>query len=55
MIKVGSFQQKANWFLVGFVFGCIFTIIFLLWLIQESEAKALELESVSLNSQYYPY
>jgi len=51
-IPVGSFKQKANWFLVGFVFGCIFIIILLLYVMQKSEAKALMLTSLSVDSQY---
>ncbi len=46
-IKVGSFKQKANWFLVGFVFGCIFIIIILLYIIQKAEATANNINSVT--------
>jgi hypothetical protein len=42
-IPIGSLKQKANWFLVGFVFGCIFIIIILLYLTQKATAKALDL------------
>jgi hypothetical protein len=52
-VPVGSFKQKANWFLVGFVFGCIFIIILLLYVMQKSEAKALMLNSVSEHPEYY--
>lgn len=53
-LEVGSFHQKANWFLVGFVFGCIFIIITLLYIAQKSEAKAQGLDSVSLYYKYNP-
>ncbi len=43
MIKIGNARQKANWFLVGFVFGCIFIIIILLYSTQKATAVALEL------------
>ena len=52
-MEVGSLKQKANWFLVGFVFGCIFIITLLLYVMQKSEAKAQLLDSVSLNSEYF--
>ncbi len=51
-IPVGSFKQKANWFLVGFVFGCIFIIVMLLYVMQKSVAKAQLLDSVSTNYHY---
>ncbi len=51
-MQVGNLKQKANYFLVGFVFGCIFIITLLLYIMQKSEAKALMLNSVSLNSEY---
>ncbi|MFZ2522619.1 MAG: hypothetical protein WAX44_03870 [Minisyncoccia bacterium] len=52
ILPVGNFKQKANWFLVGFVFGCIFIIVLLLSVMQKSVAKAQLLDSVSLNSEY---
>lgn len=51
-MKVGNFKQKANWFLVGFVFGCIFIIILLLYVMQQSVARAELLNSISLNPEY---
>jgi hypothetical protein len=53
-MRVGSFQQKADWFLIGFVFGCIFIIIILLIAMQRSEAKAQGIDSVSLYYKYNP-
>ena len=50
-VQVGNLKQKANWFLVGFVFGCIFIITLLLYIMQKAEAKAEYLDSVSLNSE----
>lgn len=47
-MKLGNLQQKASWFLVGFVFGCIFIIILLLHIMVKSEQKAEYLDSVSL-------
>lgn len=47
-MKVGSLQQKANWFLVGFVFGCTFIITLLLHVMVKSEQKADYLDSVSI-------
>ena len=52
-MKVGNFKQKANWFLVGFVFGCIFILTLLLWVMVEAQNKAEHLNSVSLNMEYY--
>lgn len=51
-MHVGNFKQKANWFLVGFVFGCIFVIILLLYIVQKAEAQADLLDSVSLHKEY---
>lgn len=42
-MKTGSFKQKANWFTVGFVFGCIFVIILLLFVSVKAEQKAQDL------------
>ncbi len=53
VIQVGSFKQKANWFLVGFVFGCIFIITLLLYSMVVAEAKAESLTSLAQDSQYY--
>lgn len=39
-MKVGNLQQKANWFTVGFVFGCSFIIILLLFVKVKAEQKA---------------
>ncbi|KND51115.1 MAG: hypothetical protein AB198_01700 [Parcubacteria bacterium C7867-003] len=46
-MKLGSLQQKADWFLVGFVFGCIFIITILLYIMVRTEQKAEHLDSVS--------
>jgi hypothetical protein len=46
-ITVGSFKQKANWFLVGFVFGCIFIITILLYIMQKAEATGEDISSVT--------
>ncbi len=51
-MKVGSFNQKANWFMVGFVFGCIFIIILLLYIKVEAEKKA---QDFIYDGQYYSY
>jgi len=48
MPQIGSFKQKANWFLVGFVFGCIFIVTLLLWTMVKAEEKSLYMDSVSL-------
>ncbi len=46
-MQVGSIKQKANWYLVGFVFTCIAVIIVLL----QIEVKAVEkAESLSYNN-----
>ena len=49
-LRVGTFKQKANWFLVGFVFGCIFIIILLLYIMQKAEATGENISSVSNNT-----
>ncbi|MEQ1499967.1 MAG: hypothetical protein ABL917_01175 [Parcubacteria group bacterium] len=46
-MKVGSIQQKASLPIVVFVFSCIFTIIFLLYISVKAEEKALGLTSTS--------
>lgn len=51
-MKVGSFQQKANWFMIGFVFGCISIITLLLFVMVKAEERALYLDSVSYYSYY---
>jgi hypothetical protein len=53
MFKIGSFKQKANWFMTGFVFGCIFIIVLLLHVMVKSEQKALSIDSVSMYSEEY--
>lgn len=52
-MKVGSLKQKANWFLVGFVFGCIFIIIILLILLQKYTEVGLQLSYEQDYSAYY--
>ncbi|HEY4505200.1 MAG TPA: hypothetical protein VJG67_00715 [Candidatus Paceibacterota bacterium] len=47
MINIGKLQQKANSFLVIFVFGCIIITIVLLYVMQKAEATA---ENLSLQS-----
>jgi hypothetical protein len=54
-LRVGNFKQKANWFLVGFVFGCIFVIILLLFILQKSEAAADELNSITRYGEEVSY
>jgi hypothetical protein len=49
---IGEFNQKANWFLVGFVFGCIFIIIILLYIKVLAERKA---QDYIYDGQYYSY
>ncbi|MFZ2621251.1 MAG: hypothetical protein WAX85_00860 [Minisyncoccia bacterium] len=53
-IQVGNFHQKASWFIVGFVFGCIFVITVLLYIMQRAEAVSQDLSSVLHDSQYIP-
>ncbi|TSC70935.1 MAG: hypothetical protein CEO12_60 [Parcubacteria group bacterium Gr01-1014_46] len=53
-MRVGSLQERANWFLVGFVFGCIFIIILLLYAMVKAEQKADYLDSVSLYYVHNP-
>lgn len=48
-MKIGSFRQKANWFTVGFVFGCTFIITLLLFVMVKAQEKADYLDSVSLH------
>lgn len=42
-MQVGTFKQKANVYLVGFVFTCILVIIFLLYVKVKAEEKAQDL------------
>lgn len=42
-MKVGSFKEKANPYLVGFVFCCIFVVIFLLNVKVKAQEKAEQL------------
>ncbi len=53
-MKTGNLRQKANWFTVGFVFGCTFIIVILLIATVKSEAKAQNLDSLSLFYKYNP-
>ncbi len=46
-MKVGSLHQKASWFMVGFVFGCIFIIILLLYVSVKAEERAQSLTSIA--------
>lgn len=52
-MKVGSFRQKANWFTIGFVFGCIFIITILLFIKTRAESKAQELSYLTGDYSYY--
>ena len=52
LLETGSLKQKANWFLVGFVFGCIFIIILLLFTMVKAEAKADEYTSIYQDQEY---
>jgi hypothetical protein len=52
-MKVGNLQQKANWFLVGFVFGCIFIITLLLFAKVKAEQRAQELSYLTGDYSYY--
>lgn len=49
ILPIGNPRQKANWFLVGFVFGCIFIIVGLLYVMQQAVAKAEQIDSISQN------
>lgn len=51
-MQVGNFKQKANWYLVGFVFSCIAVIIVLLQIKVKAEQKA---QSLSYNGDYSAY
>ncbi len=54
MIQIGSFKQKANWFMTGFVFGCIFIIILLLHVMVKAQEKSMYVDSISIyNSGSY--
>ncbi len=52
-MKVGTLKQKANWFLVGFVFGCAFIITILLFAKVKAEEKAQELSYTTGDYSYY--
>lgn len=52
-MKVGSFRQRANWFTIGFVFGCIFIITLLLFVTVRAEEKAQELSYMTGDYSYY--
>ena len=54
-LEVGSFKQKASQGLVYFVFSCILITTSILYVWEKSEEKALTLNSISLNSSYYPF
>lgn len=51
-MKVGSLNQKASWSMVAFVFGCIFIIIFLLYIKVRAESKA---EVLLYDGKLYTY
>jgi len=51
-IKTGNFKQRANWFLVGFVFGSIFVITILLYIMQKADAIGDNLSSTG-DSSYF--
>ncbi len=50
-MQIGSFKQKANWFMKSFVFGCAMIIVLLLHVMVKSEQKALSIDSVSMYSE----
>jgi hypothetical protein len=52
-MKLGSLHQKANWFLVGFVFGCITIITVLLIFLQKYTEVGLELSYEKGYESYY--
>lgn len=56
-MKLGSLKQRANWFMVGFVFGCVFIITLLLHVMVKAQEKADYLNSVSvygvMGTDYY--
>lgn len=52
-MQTGNFKQKANWFLVGFVFGCIFIIILLLFAKVKAEEKAQQYSYLTGDYSYY--
>ena len=52
-IEFGRLKQRANWFLTGFVFGCIFMIVLLLYVAVRAEEKAQELSYATGDYSYY--
>ncbi len=52
-MKTGSFKQKANWFVVGFVFGCIFITTILLFAMVKAEDKAEALSYATGDYNYF--
>jgi hypothetical protein len=52
-MELGRLKQKSSWFLTGFVFGCIFIIILLLYITVKAEEKAQVLSSVTGDYSYY--
>ena len=53
ILEIGSFKQKASWFLVDFVFGCIFVIIILLFIMQKTTEVGLNLRTDPAYVDYY--
>lgn len=51
-MQIGNFKQKANLYLVGFVFTCIVVVIFLLEVKVKAEQKA---QALSYNGDYSAY
>lgn len=51
-MQIGKFTQKANIYLVGFVFTCIVVVIFLLEVKVKAEEKA---QALSYNGDYSSY
>lgn len=47
-MQIGNFKQRASWFMVGFVFGCISIIILLLFVMVRAQEKADYLDSISV-------
>jgi hypothetical protein len=52
-MRVGTLQERANWFLVGFVFGCIFIITLLLYAKVKAEEKAQTYSYLTGDYSYY--
>jgi hypothetical protein len=49
-MKIGNWTQKASPVLVSFVFGCIFIVVILLYVMQTGVAVGSNLVSVPIGS-----